>query len=42
MSRIARARATLRAIEDSDLGAMTLAPKRHYLRAVGGGDERPH
>ena len=42
MSRIARARATLRAIEDSDLGALTLAPKRHYLRAVGGGDERPH
>jgi RNA polymerase sigma factor (sigma-70 family) len=41
MSRIARARAALRAIEDSDLGAMTLAPKRHYLRAVGGGDERP-
>lgn len=42
MSRIARARTTLRAMEDSDFGAMTLAPKRHYLRAVGGGDERPH
>jgi RNA polymerase sigma factor (sigma-70 family) len=42
MSRIARARAALRAIEDSDRRAVTRASNRHYLRAVGGADERPH
>ena len=39
MSRIARARAALRAIDDSNLEASTGTRKGHHLRVVGGWDE---
>jgi DNA-directed RNA polymerase specialized sigma24 family protein len=39
MSRIARARAALRAIDDSNLEASTRTRNGHYLRVVGGWDE---
>jgi RNA polymerase sigma-70 factor (ECF subfamily) len=39
MSRIARARAALRAIDDSDLETSIATRKGRYLRVVGGSDE---
>jgi RNA polymerase sigma factor (sigma-70 family) len=39
MSRIARARAALRAIDDSNLEESTRTRNGHYLRVVGGWDE---
>jgi RNA polymerase sigma factor (sigma-70 family) len=42
MSRIARARATLRAVEDSDSAASMSFTQRHHLRVVGGWDDQSH